>query len=142
MAGTSGWASAIDSQTVAKCISIAGHDRAVDPDGEAASRWAQQLAGWAIPERILAQAPETPWTCVPADFAVVGDGPTRTASTPFELEVLSDGGDVLDVGCGGGRASLALVPPAARIVAVDQSDAMLRQLEEAAARRAANVETI
>jgi SAM-dependent methyltransferase len=124
---------------VAKCISIAGHDRAVDPEGDAASRWARELERWAIPEEILAHAPETPWTCVPADFAVDGDGPLCTASTPFELEVLPDGGDVLDVGCGGGRAALALVPPAARIVGVDQSGGMLRQLQEAAAVRAPSV---
>ena len=113
----------------------------MDPDGDAASRWGQQLERWAIPQEILARAPETPWTCVPADFAV-DDGPTRTASTPFELEVLPEAGDVLDVGCGGGRASLALVPPAARIVGVDQSGAMLRQMEGAAAARAVTVETI
>ena len=133
MAGTSGCASASASQTVAKCISIAGHDRAVDPVGDAATRWAEQLAAWEIPDEILAQAPETPWTCLPADFAVEGEDPVSTASTPFEREVLPPDGSVLDVGCGGGRASLALVPPAARIIGVDQSADMLRQLERSAA---------
>ena len=141
MAGTSGCASASASQTVAKCISIAGHDRAVDPVGDAATRWAEQLAAWAIPDEILAQAPETPWTCLPADFAVEGEDPVSTASTPFEREVLPPDGSVLDVGCGGGRASLALVPPAARIIGVDESADMLRRLERSAARRGVTVAT-
>ena len=134
MAGTSGCASASASQTVAKCISIAGHDRAVDPAGDAATRWAEQLSAWEIPAEIVAQAPESPWTCLPADFAVGSVGPVSTASSPFEREVLPPDGSVLDVGCGGGRASLALVPPAARIIGVDQSADMLRELERSAAR--------
>ena len=142
MAGTSGCASARASQTVAKCISIAGHDRTVDRSGDAATRWAELLMGWEIPGEILARAPETPWTCVPADFAVEGEDPVSTASTPFEREVLSPDGSVLDVGCGGGRASLALVPPAARLIGVDLSADMLRQLERSAARCSVTATTL
>jgi SAM-dependent methyltransferase len=127
---------------VAKCISIAGHDRAVDPAGDAATRWARQLSAWEIPQEILAQAAETPWTCVPTDFAVEDERPVTTASTPFERQVLPPGGgSVLDVGCGGGRASLALVPPAARVIGVDRSAGMLRQLERSAALRGVEVVT-
>ena len=134
-------ASAIDSHTVARCISIAGHDRGVDPVGDAATRWAEQLSAWEIPAEIVAQAPESPWTCLPADFAAGPVGPVSTASSPFEREVLSPDGSVLDVGCGGGRASLALVPPAARIIGVDQSADMLRELERSAAVRGVTVAT-
>jgi len=113
----------------------------VDPAGVAATRWAEQLSAWEIPAEILARAPETPWKCLPADFAVESEEPISTASTPFEREVLPPDGSVLDVGCGGGRASLALVPPAARVIGVDQSADMLRQLERSAAVRGVAVAT-
>jgi SAM-dependent methyltransferase len=51
------------------------------------------------------------------------------------LDALPDGGSVLDVGCGGGAASFALVPPAARVVGVDSTPAMLEEYAAAADRR-------
>ena len=59
----------------------------------------------------------------------------ETPSSRFEREVLPPGGSVLDVGCGGGRAALALAPPAALIVGVDESATMLDQLEATASER-------
>ena len=91
----------------------------------AAERWAEQLAGWAIPEHIMAQAPESPWWFSPAIFtAHVEPGPD-TPSRRRAREALPDGGSVLDVGCGGGRAGLALVPPAGRVVGFDQGADLL-----------------
>lgn len=99
----------------------------------ASERWADELAAWAIPEEILAKAPASPWG-FPAELFV---DVTRTAlagpATPTHrraAEVLPPGGVVLDVGCGGGAASLPIAPPAARIVAVDQDPAMLRAIGE------------
>jgi SAM-dependent methyltransferase len=115
------------------------HDQAVDLD-HAAARWTAALARWAIPDAILADAPESPWTLPPADFQVAASGPIETASAPREREVVPPGGTVLDVGCGGGRACLALVPPAAHVVGVDESPAMLEQLTAAAQARGVGVE--
>lgn len=50
-------------------------------------------------------------------------------------------GIVLDVGSGGGRAALALVPPAGSVVAVDQQQAMLDAFEGASVRRGVNSRT-
>ena len=102
----------------------------------AAARWADELAAWAIPPEILAAAPESPWGFPPALFQAAG--PEAVPDTPSRrraLEALPDGGTVLDVGSGGGAASLALVPPAGRIVAVDESPDMLAALAAAAAER-------
>ena len=44
------------------------------------------------------------------------------------------GSRVLDVGCGGGRAALGLVPPAMRLVGVDHQASMLELFSEAASR--------
>ncbi len=105
------------------------------PADDAASDWAAALAGWAIPDEILAQAPESPWAYVPADFAADGAGTVETPSTPFERDVLPIMGTVLDVGCGGGRASLALAPPASLITGIDENPAMLAQLTRTARAR-------
>ena len=100
----------------------------------AQDRWAEQLASWAIPDEILAQAPQSPWIHPLRMFTVTGEEPD-SPSRGRALEALPDGGSVLDVGSGGGRASLALVPPAARLVAVDRSEEMLAAYAEAAGAR-------
>jgi SAM-dependent methyltransferase len=98
----------------------------------AGRRWAEQLAGWAIPEHIVARAPESPWAHDPESFAVDDTLDRDAQSARAAREVLPPvGGTVLDVGCGGGRASLALVPPATEIIGTDQSPAMLDLFVEA-----------
>jgi SAM-dependent methyltransferase len=107
-------------------------DRSV---GELAGRWERDLAAWAIPPEILSQAPESPWSHPPAHFRVGDALVVASASTAVELEVVRPGASVLDVGCGGGRASLALCPPATAVVGVDESRAMLDELHAAADER-------
>lgn len=95
----------------------------------AADRWRAALAGWAIPDEIVAGAPEPPWGFSPALFAaraehaltVDTDNPSRRRA----LEALPEGGSVLDVGVGGGAGSLPLVPPASLLVGVDEGEGML-----------------
>lgn len=106
--------------------------------GEAADRWRQALGEWAIPQEILDAAPETPWHFSPTLFAQRAEhalaepaGPSRRRA----LEALPDGGTVLDVGVGGGAASLPLAPPAGLLVGVDQGDDMLEAFTSGAARR-------
>lgn len=96
--------------------------------GSAARRWPADLAAWAIPAEILDQAPESPWGFPPGLFAHSAEqavGADLSPSGRRAREALPDGGSVLDVGAGAGAASLPLAPPARRIVAVDQSPAML-----------------
>ena len=100
----------------------------------AEERWKAELAAWRIPPEILARAPESPWG-FPVEMFRADDG--ERAATPSwrrAVEVLDDGGSVLDVGCGGGAASLALVPPAGTITGVDESAAMLAEYAAAADR--------
>jgi SAM-dependent methyltransferase len=101
---------------------------------EAAARWAECLERWAIPDEILAQAPVSPWQHDTAMF-VVDDTLDRNAHAAEIARVVlpAVGGSVLDVGCGGGRAGLSLVPPAERVIGVDQSPAMLAEFTRSAA---------
>ncbi len=98
----------------------------------AAEQWRAELAAWAIPDDILAAAPENPWGFPVELFRAAESAPETTPSRERALEALPPRGNVLDVGCGGGRAGLALVPPAGRLVGVDESADMLAAFAEAA----------
>jgi SAM-dependent methyltransferase len=93
----------------------------------AAQRWREALASWAIPEKILAKAPEWPWHFPVGLFARRADAARSqlTFSNERALEALPEGGTVLDVGCGGGAASAPLAPRASRLIGVDTSPGML-----------------
>ena len=102
----------------------------------AATRWAEALAAWAIPEEILRAAPEPPWGFPAEVFAAAAndalDAPL-TLTHERALEALPAGGVVLDVGAGAGAMSLPLLATAGRIIAVDTSAAMLAALRRLAA---------
>ncbi|MFM1964768.1 MAG: hypothetical protein RL134_493 [Actinomycetota bacterium] len=101
----------------------------------AAEKWREDLASWAIPDEIRAQAPQDPWIHPVAQFLApdgpIPDSPAHAAAR----DALPDGGSVLDVGCGGGRAALALVPPAGLLIGVDHQQGMLDAFAEAATKR-------
>ena len=90
-------------------------------------RWRRELAGWAIPNEILAAAPESPWGFPPKLFRTRAERTPAepSATTRIALEALGTGGDVLDVGVGGGATSLPLAAVATRITGVDESAEML-----------------
>lgn len=99
----------------------------------AAEGWSAQLAEWGIPDEILAQAPVSPWSHEVATFSVDDTLDRDCISAQVAREVLPlDGGVVLDVGCGGGRSSVVLVPPAEVLIGVDQSAEMLTAYVEGA----------
>ncbi len=96
----------------------------------AGDSWRAQLEGWAIPPEILEQANVSPWHLPPGCFSPTANPPTPT-TTARCLEAL-DGGSVLDVGIGGGRASLHL--GASSVTGVDVRQQMLDRAAEEAAR--------
>lgn len=99
----------------------------------ATQRWTRLLASWALPPHILSQAPASPWAHDPASFAVDDTLERNTVAARLAREVLpSHGGSVLDVGCGGGRSSLALAPPATHLIGFDENPAMLERFAAAA----------
>jgi len=97
--------------------------------------WGEALRSWAIPEEIMSAAPDSPYSlpveCFrPDSTRSVDDSPTFARAA----EALPDGGRVLDVGVGGGGASLPLAPRAGLVTGVDESaDALEGFLRSAAA---------
>jgi SAM-dependent methyltransferase len=102
----------------------------------AAAFWAEALRSWAIPDEILAAAPESPWGFPVSVFV---DMARETVSGPWTptvrraAEALPERGTVLDVGSGAGTASLPLAAHAGRIIAVDEDPGMLSALTSLAA---------
>lgn len=101
---------------------------------DAASRWRAELRAWAIPAEILAAAPESPYG-FPVGMFTAEPEPADTPSHRRAREVLPVGGTVLDVGCGGGSAAMALVPPAGLVIGVDEAPHMVEAFAEAASAR-------
>lgn len=101
----------------------------------ATRRWRDLLPHWGIPEAILATAPESPWTFPPELYARRAETARRlpdSAALRIARQAVPDGGSVLDVGVGGGAASLPLAPPARRIVGVDRSRDLLDRFSASA----------
>jgi len=91
---------------------------------EAEAKWRRTMKALAIPPEILEAAPESPYGFP----AAIWGRPTEPIDSPSRrraLEALPQAGSVLDVGAGGGAASLALTERAADIVAVDENEALL-----------------
>jgi SAM-dependent methyltransferase len=107
------------------------------PTNKAVQRWSSALHAWAIPDEILAAAPESPWWFPVNVFAEHARNASDNLLTPTHrrvAEALPEDrtGVVLDVGCGAGAASLPVSSAAGRIVGVDSSEGMLQAFAEQA----------
>lgn len=105
-----------------------------------AQQWQTALAAWALPDEIVKSAAQSPWIHPPVLFEV----PDTIAPSPSHdraREVLVEGATVLDVGCGGGIAAFALVPPATHVIGVDHQPEMLEMFRANATARGVGVET-
>lgn len=113
--------------------------------GELLQRWRDDLADWAVPDKIARSVSESPWVLPRQVFARRADRLTRTPAGPSydrAWEALAPEGTVLDVGAGAGAASLPLAARATLLTAVDTDDAMLTQLARRAAALSLPVRTV
>ncbi|HYH31120.1 MAG TPA: class I SAM-dependent methyltransferase [Pseudonocardia sp.] len=90
----------------------------------AAARWTELQQGRGIPPEILARATGNPWHHDVESFGPPAE-PVDTPSRRAALALLAEGGTVLDVGCGGGTAALALTGVAHHLTGMDQQQDML-----------------
>jgi SAM-dependent methyltransferase len=101
----------------------------------AGRRWAEGLRALAIPDAILATAPEPRRGPDPAVFRLRTEAALRaplSASHRRALDALPKDGSVLDVGVGAGAASLPLASRAYLIVGIDRSETMLSEFRRCA----------
>ena len=111
----------------------------------AADRWRERLAAWAIPDELVAAAPESPYGFATDSFRRRGERAVSAEPTPTTrraLEALPEGGSVLDVGVGGGGTSLPLARRAGSVVGFDPQPDMLEGFRENAAGIGLEVRTI
>lgn len=108
------------------------------------SNWAHSLQQWAIPTVILDQAPESPWIHPVETFRPTGNLMVDTPSRHRALEALQNlvALSVLDVGCGGGRGTFGLTPPATHVVGVDHQQGMLDVYQDEARQLGVAVQTV
>lgn len=106
--------------------------------GAAAQAWREQLEAWAIAPDILAAAPESPYGFPPGLFGSRAGAPTTHAAIRGSLP---DAGTLLDIGCGGGAASIPLAPYVGSLLAVDSSAELLEVYAGAAAAAGVPVRT-
>lgn len=102
----------------------------------AAQLWTTALLEWAIPDEILRAAPESPWGFPSQLFAARAGAALQrppTLSHRRALEALPPGGTLLDIGVGGGAASLPIAATAGLVVGVDSSAGMLEGFAQASA---------
>ena len=107
---------------------------------KASDAWSLALAEWTIPKEILDQAPESPWIH-PAALFNIPDVIEMTPAHKLARELMPDGGTVLDIGCGGGLAAFATVPPAANVIGVDHQEDMLEMFNLNAKQRGVQSQT-
>jgi precorrin-6B methylase 2 len=103
----------------------------------AAERWRQALDARAIPQGLIDAAPESPWGFPRELFEargakVIDPKADVTPTTERAMEVLPEGGTVLDIGVGGGATSLPLATRAASITGVDGQQDMLQSFASTA----------
>jgi SAM-dependent methyltransferase len=106
----------------------------------AADRWRVLQQARGLPPEILAKAPETPWKHDPRAFRAPvepHDTPSRDAALALLAPERGSGRarTVLDVGCGGGSASLAVADRADLLVGLDHDPGMLKVFAADAAAR-------
>jgi SAM-dependent methyltransferase len=105
---------------------------------ELLERWRCDLESWAIPDEILAAAPESPWVLPRQIFIrraeIHGEAPPSSPSFQRAWEALEKPGSVLDVGAGAGAACLPLVARATEVSAVDSDQELLNILVDNASR--------
>lgn len=108
---------------------------------KASDLWRERLLSWKLPQEILDQAVESPWIHPPVLFQVPDSIPP-SPSHARAIEAIPDQGSVLDIGCGGGIAAFAAVPPASHVIGVDHQLEMLKMFLENAAKRGVTAEII
>ena len=116
--------------------------RSSDSGRDAARRWAEELAAWAVPTEILERSPRRPHVFSPEMFAPPPQGSPLSLASRRAAESLGAGGTVLDVGCGGGAAAFAVTPPATAVFGVDRQADMLRLFAQTAAERGIPASTV
>ncbi|MDR7302263.1 class I SAM-dependent methyltransferase [Haloactinomyces albus] len=113
----------------------------------ALTNWAEQLEAWAIPQRVLEQATDSPWVLPRQVFAHRADrriAEPDGASHREAASVLERPGTVLDIGAGAGASSLPLSGrcPVTEVTAVEEDARLLEGFRERADRLDLPVRTV
>ena len=110
------------------------------------ARWKAELEAWAIPDRLLEQADESPYGWPPELWRRrTQESRTRGETTPttsLVLELLGTDGTLIDVGAGTGRSCLPYARAGHRVTAVEKNPGMAAGLREEVRSEGLEVEVV
>ncbi len=111
-----------------------------------AARWKAELEAWAVPDRLLEQAEESPYGW-PAELWKRRTRESRsrrenTPTTSVVAEMLGGEGTLIDVGAGTGRSCLPMARAGHRVTAVEKNSGMAAGLREEADVEGLEVEVV
>lgn len=103
----------------------------------AAARWRHMLEEWALPDELLAGAPESPYGWSPELWKrraqIAREQGNQTPTVEAVRALLPEHGSLLDVGAGTGRASLLFAGEGIRVTGVEQNPELSTQFQRHAA---------
>ena len=110
------------------------------------AHWKAELESWAIPERIMEKADESPYGWPPELWRRrTQESRTRSETTPttsLVTEMLGADGTLIDVGAGTGRSCLPYARAGHRVTAVEKNPGMAAGLREEANSEGLEVEVV
>ena len=118
----------------------------MDDSTSPSARWKAELESWAIPDRLLEQADESPYGWPPELWRRrTQESRTRGETTPttsLVLELLGADGTLIDVGAGTGRSCLPYARAGHRVTAVEKNPGMAAGLREEVGSEGLEVEVV
>ena len=103
---------------------------------EAREAWRRALDSWALPEQLLADVDDSPfsWPAHLYERMVRLEAGSESPVVAMVGDLLGEGGSVLDVGAGAGRLAIPLAARGYRVTAVERDEGMARVLDDEARR--------